>query len=183
MPSSGFKKFAAQWDTSGTLRRWAFGKAIGSTRLSLLLNTDGTSGGNSPISAPTSAFDLAANNDYYLAVSYDGSSTTSGNNGVTFYLKNLTTNGPLEIASVDNTLASIFSSTADLSIGGVLGGSTLDWNGWIDEVRFSSGILGVDDLLITVGPEPAPIPEPSTLPLAALGIFLLGRSRRGAKRK
>jgi hypothetical protein len=115
---SGYRMFAAHWG-AGTARAWAGGltDATGtSQRLKMFLgNVTGTA--FSTFEAPSSAFDLALDKDYYVAMSWDGSLTGTGNGGIKFYIKNLTDDTPLVMAAVDHSIATLHNSNQPITIG------------------------------------------------------------------
>lgn len=93
--------------------------------------------------------DLNKRDDYYVAAVYSAGT-------VTFYLKNLTENSPLESSIVDGFPKTIFDAPSQFRIGafGLSGGTTGSGGsgnfflGLIDEVRLSSAALAPKDLLI-----------------------------------
>ena len=87
-----------------------------------------------------------------------------------FFIQNLTDGGSLQQVDASTTLTSLFDSSADFTIGSVIGGTRL-MDGLFDEVRLSDIRLEAEGLLISV-------PEPSSFALAALGLLGLRRRRR-----
>ncbi len=154
--------FASQYDSSASnpnQRSWTV--MCAGTGLRLYVSESGTSGVlvNPNIS-------IAANTDYFIAVSFDESDTTSG---VNFYVKDLSA-GTWTTVTRGHTITSLHNTTADFRIGAAEnGGAAL--NGVIDEVRFSNDVLSQDDLL-------ASVPEPATMTLLLLGLPLALRRRR-----
>lgn len=174
--SSSFRMFMAHWG-SGTARAWGVGMPNSGNldRLTLFLgNATGTA--FTTFQAPSSAFDLALDKDYYVAVSWDGSQTGVGNNGINFYLKNLTDDTALITASLDHLISVLHNSNQPITIAANTSIGQNPWVGLVDEVRFSDSVLTIDELLITEGF----VPEPSTLTL--LGAGLLGMNGRRRKR-
>ena len=131
---------------------------------------DGT--GNTPI---PSGFIPTQGIDYYMAATFDMSGTLN------FYAKDLTNNTPLETYIINHSLTGTLNSAAnDIEIGGLYNGlNNFDFDGLIDEVRFSNVALGVSDLLISAqSVDAAPVPEPSSFWLLGLGILALRRRSR-----
>lgn len=83
--------------------------------------------------------------DYYLAVAFNPADTSTA--GVTFYLKDLTNNGPLQISRRSHAFTSLWDSSLPLMIGS--GNYTAHWDGLVDEVRFTNRLLAPPDLLIS----------------------------------
>lgn len=156
----------SQYNSTGNLRSWLFGvrrEASYDNKLFLQLS----SAGGTPISIDSTFSASNLDHDYYAAVSFDESEHTGG---VTFYLKDLTAGTPLQVETRNHTLASLFDSSADFTIGAVTGGGNR-FPGVIDEVRLSNSILGESELLVSV-------PEPGLsviIPTVLLGFVLLYR--------
>ena len=89
--------------------------------------------------------------DYYVAVSFDVSDHESG---IKFYIKDLTTDAPMQMDEDDHTINTLHDSTADFVIGERIDGNH-HFSGIIDEVRLSDCVLSNDELLIPyVSPKP-----------------------------
>ncbi len=111
---------------------------------------------------------LSLNTSYYLAVSFDG---TTSVNDVTFYLKDLTTPGAvLTTSTVSSGVLSIYNFTELFGVGGTA--TQYGPKGFIDEVRLSNQVLASNELLVNA------IPEPASLTLTALGGLMFLRRRR-----
>ena len=178
---AGFRLFASQWTSTPASRSWATGLTnTGDTeRLTLLLgNVTGSS--FTTFKAPTTDFDLALDKDYYVALSWDGALTGSGNAGIKFYIKNLTDDTALVMGSVDHSISTLHNSSSAVALGANSPTNQNPWVGLLDEIRFSNTALSANELLIFQTPvvEVAPVPEPSSFVLAGLGILLLKRRRR-----
>jgi hypothetical protein len=153
------KSIVGHWNSTGNNRSWLFsaGQAAGgSAPLSLLLSSLGTD-----TVTLTSTLTMLPNIDYYVAVTVDMADTTTA--GITFYLKDLTNNGPLQTQGIAHTPTSLFNAATALSIGATSQPSS-PFNGIIDEVRLSNTKLTQGELLISA------IPEPSTYALALLSV-------------
>lgn len=165
---NNFHVMASQSDIPANQVGWRFGLNLGADRLVLSLSSNGTVSGYTNFETP---FVIAPNEDFYIAatVNITGSGTT-----VVFYYDNLTNLTPLANATVTSaTFTSLHNSTANLVLGGELGtGGTIvsDWNGRIDEFRFSNTVLSQSQLLA--------VPEPSAFVLVAGALLLLGAVRR-----
>jgi hypothetical protein len=121
-----------------------------------------------------STFRLTLGVDYFVAVSIDPGSLNAGADGtVTFYLKDLTNGGELQTVSATATGLSAFVDANNvITIGSAGTGAGSRWDGVIDEVRLSDAVLGGDQLLIAV------VPEPTTCALVLGGLMLAGVLRR-----
>ena len=173
------RTIAAQYSVAGQ-RSFQFsvsGDTAGGTsshrNLEITLSDDGSGGSNNQEIQLGGDFQLTNGNDYYVAAGVD---VTATNTEIVLYVKDLTNNGPL-IASALQTLpfTTINNSNAAFTIGAALdSGGDGDglFNGIIDEVRLSSGVLGESELLT--------IPEPGTLTLMviAMGALAVFRLRR-----
>ncbi len=121
-----------------------------------------------------SGITLALNTDYYLGVSMDLTSPTQAERTVTFFIQDLTAGTALQSISLTNiATASVHNSTTSFAIGSQGGGGSAgSFQGLIDEVRLSQGVLSANQLLVA-------IPEPSAFAaLAGLGALGLAASRR-----
>ena len=132
--------------SAGNERSWFFGKL--SARLGVYLSDNGVN--NTAFSGPDESWDLNTTNDFYTAFSFDKGQT---NGGVTLYLKNLTLNGPLKMASLDHNLTNgLHNAVATVIICGASGGAASGILGLFDEVRISRGVLDMSHLLISHAP-------------------------------
>ena len=130
---------------------------------------------------------LGLDTDYYFALVFDDTNPT-----VDFLVQDLTNGGALQTFSVANTISAggLLANADDLQIGNgdiFAAASAFDFDGLIDEFRYSDTALSLDELLIAAPPPPPPLaPEPSTFLLFAVLVGLtvghvIWRSRR-AKR-
>lgn len=124
---------------------------------------------------------LLTDKDYYVAVSFDLTKQGTGTAGVTFYIQNLTDNGPLQVISKDIDTGTIVNAPAStysyLEIGArkessYMARGDMKWNGVIDEVRISDTVLAQGDLLVNS------VPEPASLSVLLIGGGLLAMRRR-----
>ncbi|MEX1087837.1 MAG: LamG domain-containing protein [Phycisphaeraceae bacterium] len=161
---------AAQYAASSNNRAWHFSLTTGGVlRLGL------SSGGTGATEVTTlSPYTLDDGDDYYVAAVFDG--TLAEANRITFYIKNLTDNGPILSQAASSAISSVFDSITSFTIGGAVdmsagGGNRNDrFTGAMDEVRWSNSALTQSQLLI--------IPEPASLALLIAGGTLLLPSRR-----
>lgn len=86
---------------------------------------------------------------YYVGVSVKLSET--GKQGVTFYAKDLSNDDEqMQLSQVAHKVTSIAADRGPLAIGMVFGGKgTREWDGLIDDVRLSRGVLKQEQLLLT----------------------------------
>ena len=89
------------------------------------------------------------NKPYYLAVSVKFA-TAKEKGLATFYLKDLSNDDePLLVAKLPHTVMSGVENTVPLSFGGRSGSRSGNFDGLLDDVRYSNAALGVDQLLFT----------------------------------
>jgi hypothetical protein len=112
-----------------------------------------------------STFVLSPGTDYYVAAAVDIPGGT-----VTFYHQNLTLGGPLQNSVAAHTRTAL-NNNSDLRIGALTSAFDFAFDGLIDEVRISTGVVDASQLLVAV-------PEPFMGGLLALGVIALGLRRR-----
>ncbi len=116
-----------------------------------------------------SGFVIPAGKDYYVAAAFN-----LAGGAVTFYVQNLTDGGALQVSSKPHSQTSLGLITR-LAIGGDPDDLYLEFDGLIDEVRLSDGLLAASELLVnSTTPPVAPIPvtSPMGAALLALGLFM-----------
>lgn len=150
--AGGLFRTIAAHGVSGTNLGWQFivtgeGSGQGPRRLLLQFTADGS---NTTLDTMNSGFTLQTGVDYYVAVVFDPADKTTS--GATFYLKDLTAGGPVQVAHIAHTRTSLFNSTLTLRIGN-------GWDGLLDEVRITKRALAAQDLLVNqlVLPTPAAV--------------------------
>jgi hypothetical protein len=153
--NSGWKPIAARWrGLANTERSWIFGVVTNAQRLTFLYY----SGGSITVLAPTADFDIQTNKDYYLSVSVDFRKVGAGQNGALFRLKNLTDNGPFLSGYADlpsGSLQPAVGMAFEIRQYGEVGATVYGLHtGWLDELRFSSGVLADKDLMINAARRP-----------------------------
>ena len=166
---------ASQYNASNPNRSWAFGIGGGSgTRdqgeLMLVLSDDGNS--TSVIESNLATL-LDVGDDYYVAATYDETISDE----VTFFIQNLTDNGDLMMATVPHSITDLHDTSSPFRIGTYNNEASRRWQGLIDEVRFSSGVLPANQLLV------AAVPEPSSLAIFVFvgvitGVAFVARGRK-----
>lgn len=146
-------------------RRWL--AVVNGGKLTMILQN--ASGTESSFTVSTMN-NLAINTDYYMAISVDVTNPDPAQR-LNFYLKDLTTDGPLLHQTQTTSFTDLRSSNAPFSIGAT-GNPSSPFSGIIDEVRFSDTVLGANELLIA--------PEPGRMALVVAGamFFFVRRSRR-----
>lgn len=137
------------------------GGAIAANELYVLLSESGTD-----TNIYASGLTIDAADDYYIAMSFDASNQASG---LTFYVQNLTDNGPMQTVSLAHTITDLYESGQSFRVGGYQNNegfvaSSNRLQGIIDEVRLSDTVLAESQLLA--------IPEPSTTVLL-IGVLSL----------
>ncbi len=143
--TTGTQYIASRLDTTGDDRSWALGVAGSSSisghadsanKLFAILSEAGTA---ATVFASNLTIDVGS--DYFVAASYDQVGET-----LTFYAQNLTEGGDLQIATVSHAIPTLHDSNAPLRIGRNHSNANV-WQGVIDEVRFTSGVLNSGQLL------------------------------------
>ena len=146
-----FRVIAAQGSgsTSNTLS-WQFiatGEGSGQGPRRLLLQFCAANLGSiaGTLDTVNSGFELQTNVDYYVAVAFSPTNTSS--TGITFYMKNLTSGGDLLTSSRTHTQTSLFNSAAAFAVGNRYD-RVNGWDGVLDEVRLTTRILYEGELLV-----------------------------------
>lgn len=163
--TANISTLVAHMSTAGG-RQWLVGTTMSNNAPYVILRND--TGGEASFVSNFGA--LTSGHTYYLAAAIDLTIATSANR-ITFYLRDLTVDGPFLTSNVSTSFTSLVASTAPLTIGST-GHSSSRFTGSIDEVRISDVKLGPNELLI------APIPEPSQALLCVVGAGLLGIRRK-----
>lgn len=156
------RTIASKWTSGGSeIYRFDVLSSTDTNARSLDFEFFGLRGSGGTIDIQIPAFiPLTLGVDYYVSVSLD-----FVNDSLDFYVQDLTNNGALQHdhVNIPDSTAVYFStaSTTSFRVGSIFGGS--NWNGVIDEVRFSSSALSTSQLLV--------VPEPSSTVLALLGLL------------
>lgn len=160
----GAAQVIAAQGANGTGGAWAFGLNSAGSLFFQFMNSSGTWGQAGIFSNNnTGGITLTAGKDYY--VGYTLTLSDTGTTGATFYIKNLTDGGALQIVNSVHTGTTMFDSTLSVNIGAA-NDSALGFTGVIDELRLSNSRLSQSELLISV-------PEPTSYALMVLGVFVL----------
>jgi cytochrome c553 len=94
-----------------------------------------------------SSLQIALNKPYYLAVSVKLDDTSES--GITFYAKDLTNDEePVQIYQTSHKIVELPDLTMPFTIGGLDGKTERAWDGLIDDVRLSRGVLKESQLLL-----------------------------------
>ncbi len=134
-----FRTIAAHGATSpSTYFAWHLvvtgeGSSQGPRRLIFQFSDNGQGAGGS-YDTLNSGFTLQPGVDYYVAVAFNPTDTSSA--GTTFYFKDLTNNGPLQTSKKTHSRTSVFNPYASFTVGKGWPGNS--WDGLIDEVRVSN---------------------------------------------
>ena len=126
---------ASQYDSVDNQRSWAFFVESGELRMFLCEN--GTN-----LEIVPSGIQIDPNVDYFVAASFDPAGD------VNFYVKDLLSDTWSE-SSKGHVVPFVLDSTANFNIGSYADGARL-FDGLIDEVRWSHGILAKDELLASL---------------------------------
>lgn len=118
---TGVQTMIAQYDSSGANQRsWQI--YWGSSNLNFLYSTNGT-GSIGPI---TFSWSPSSATWYHVAISRSGNNLRAFIDGT-------------QIGTTQTLSSTLFNSTAVLTIGDNSGGGTQPWDGWLDEIRVSTG--------------------------------------------
>lgn len=176
--STRVRGIASHGGYSGTQMGWVLGvtaddSAYGARNLTLEFTQDGAANHRETID---SDLQLQPGVDYYVAVAFDPGDTSDA--GATFYLMDLTNNGPLLKVQKSHVMNSMWNSSFSMYLGA--GNLYNPWDGLLDEMRFSSSLLSVSELLIS-----QTIPEPCSLLVLAMtsGLSLTMARRRSGRRE
>jgi len=125
------------WDDGADERSFMF--SVESSDLTLFLSESG--GDNQSDSA---GFTIAADKDYFVAVSYDQVDQV---NGIVFYATNLTDGGALQVSTASHSIVTLHQDDR-LTVGAVASGAN-GYVGFLDEVRLSTRVLAYSEMLIS----------------------------------
>jgi hypothetical protein len=167
--SSSSSILVSHFDSGSNDRGWFLGINRTTKLLQVAFSNDGLTGtGHTEVI--DSPWTIDEDKDYFAAVVVDMTDTSAS--GITFYLQNLTDGGSLLSSSIAHTITSLNNSGAQFRIGNQASGDGNDFDGVVDEVRFSSGLLSEGDLLA--------VPEPSSFALISglLALCCVGRRQR-----
>ena len=146
-PIAGQYSTKADYLGPANARSWKLNVRDGETssdfgQLSLAISQNGSS-----IEAVKSGSSLTLDpdKDYYVGVSFDLSNQTDG---VTFYVKDLTGGGPMQIVKLGHTLTSLFDTSAPFWVGTGINPWQRQGEGFVDEVRLSNVVLDPSELLV-----------------------------------
>ena len=147
------RTIAAQWDGNSKSVGWTFGvTGKGSRRKpqTLVLQMFGQSAdGTVREAALFSDQHIELNMPYFVAVSVRPAGSAAGSGSVTFHLKNLANaDEPLSTVTVPHDISQGVSNSVPLSLGFRTGGGDTAFDGLIDDVRLSSTVLTVEQLLL-----------------------------------
>ena len=150
-PDATVRTIVAQWDSSNGHPGWALGvtsaKSAYKPRNLIMQMVGDTAEGKRQYEVIPSGIHLELNRPYYVAASVNVDDASSKD--VQFYVDDLSVaNEPMQVASVAHKVASSYRGSYDLTIGGRHGSKHHLWDGLIDEVRLTRGVLGEDQLLI-----------------------------------
>ena len=129
----------AMWDDGAAERSFMF--SVESSDLTLFLSEGG--GDNQSDSA---GFTIAADKDYFVAVSYD---QVDQANGIVFYATNLTDGGALQVSTASHSIVTL-NQDDRLTVGAVASGVN-GYVGFLDEVRLSTRVRAYSEMLISDG--------------------------------
>ncbi len=148
-PTSSVRTIISQWNNNQNSPGWSLGVTSEKSRYrpgNLILQLIGeTAAGKVEYEVIPSNIHLALNNPYYVAVTV--SLNDEGETGITFYVKNLATNDPLESSTaVHRVVRGIVDPGTRLVIGGRDFNGPQSWDGLLDAIRISSARLSEEEL-------------------------------------
>ncbi|WP_166821924.1 DUF1553 domain-containing protein [Thalassoroseus pseudoceratinae] len=145
------RTIASRWNNTKQHAGWSLG--VTSTRSgykprNLILQIVGHNGqGQMTYEVVASNLRPELNKPYYVAASVDVSET--GKQGITFYLKDLSVaDAPLQMAHVAHKVVSLATASAPLILGGRAETNHHRWDGLLDSVRLSAGVLPENNLAV-----------------------------------
>jgi mono/diheme cytochrome c family protein len=150
-PDATVRTIVAQWDSNNGHPGWALGvtsaKSAYRPRNLILQMVGDTTEGKRQYEVIPSDIHLELNRPYYVAATVDIDDTSP--EGARFYVDDLSVaNEPPQVAKVAHKTVVNYRGPDDLTIGGRHRSSSHLWDGLIDEVRLSRGVLAEDQLLI-----------------------------------
>ncbi len=146
------RTLAAQWDGNAkTSAGWVFGvtskKSAYKPQMLVLQLWGANQAGQAQYEPVFSSLQIALNKPYYVAVSVKLSDTSDA--GITFYTKDLTNDEePAQIYQTTHKIIELPSLSAPFTIGGLGAKNERAWDGLIDDVRLSRGVLKENQLLL-----------------------------------
>jgi len=122
------------------------GTGLAAKPQTLVLRLSYTNGHNSEMLSSGISLDL--NKPYYIGAAIRA--TGAGDDAVTFFIKDVSNDcEPLQVVRSRRTSRESVATTARLTLGALAGAAADDsWDGLLDDVRFSRGLLGRDQLFI-----------------------------------
>jgi hypothetical protein len=145
------RTIASQWDGDNNHPGWSLGVTSEKSKFTprnLILQLVGDpSQGGAGYEVISSGLHLELNKPYYVAVSLRSEDTSDA--GVTFYLKDLSDDLPLQISNAQHAVTRHFRSPLALMIGGRDSRKPSQWDGLIDDVRITGAALKENQLLIS----------------------------------
>ncbi len=145
------RTIASHWGGTKEKGGWSFGVTGRKSRFkpqTLVLRLFGDGRSEFGDDAIFSGLHIALNKPYYVAVSVK--LTDPDHKGVTFYAKDLSNDEePLQSAVCGHKTTKIDKANTSLVIGGNGGPAIHTWDGLIDDVRLSRGVLKSEQLLLT----------------------------------
>jgi len=149
-PNASVRVIASQWDGVQTHPGWAFGVTSEKSKhqpRNLILQVVGVAGTKASYEVVASGMRLELHRPYYVAVSYDAGDRTE--NGTTFYLQDLSDNdASMQVVHIRHGPIGPCRSAEPLVIGGRSSRGSQGWDGLIDEIRLTAGVLTHDQLLL-----------------------------------
>jgi mono/diheme cytochrome c family protein len=146
------RTIASQWSGKKDDPGWSFGvtstKSMRRPQTLVLQLTGKDSSGGKAYDAVFSDLHINLNRPYYVAVAVDLANTNEA--GVTFYAKDLANDDePMQTAQVPHRVAGSIQNKASFVIGGRNTAGEHLFDGVIDDVRLSRGVLPAEQLLLT----------------------------------
>ncbi len=166
------RTIVSQWTSNNKQRGWSLGvtskKSAYKPRNLILQLIGDTKSKTLKYEVVASNIHLELHRPYYVAVSVKAAET--GANGVTFYVKDLKSNGPVQVSHAKHDVVSKFSDKTPLTIGGRVS-TRHNWHGSLSNMRITAAARSQDELLCSVSTGDEPPAPVANLPVVGRWTF------------